>query len=98
MSFLKKLGTFSAAVSVAALMVAGTAEAKNFKIAVGDSAGSAQEATGKAFGHLRSSVLPRLVEHRYQELGQRSLTGKHRRGANLVGCVGVVHVESLLVL
>ncbi|WP_432639750.1 TRAP transporter substrate-binding protein [Albidovulum sp.] len=28
---------------------AGAAEAKNFKIAVGDSAGSAQEATGKAF-------------------------------------------------
>ncbi|NOC82851.1 TRAP transporter substrate-binding protein [Ruegeria sp. HKCCD6428] len=49
MSFIKKLGTFSAAVSVAALMVAGTAEAKNFKIAVGDSAGSAQEALGLAF-------------------------------------------------
>ncbi|WP_171229472.1 TRAP transporter substrate-binding protein [Ruegeria sp. HKCCA4008] len=49
MSFIKKLGTFSATVSVAALMVAGTAEAKNFKIAVGDSAGSAQEALGLAF-------------------------------------------------
>lgn len=49
MSFIKKLGTISAAVSVAALMVAGTADAKNFKIAVGDSAGSAQEALGIAF-------------------------------------------------
>ncbi|WP_209507932.1 MULTISPECIES: TRAP transporter substrate-binding protein [unclassified Ruegeria] len=49
MSFIKKLGTISAAVSVAALMVAGAADAKNFKIAVGDSAGSAQEALGIAF-------------------------------------------------
>ncbi|MBO9448545.1 TRAP transporter substrate-binding protein [Ruegeria sp. R14_0] len=49
MSFIKKLGTMTAAVSVAALMVAGAADAKNFKIAVGDSAGSAQEALGLAF-------------------------------------------------
>ena len=49
MSFINKLGTFTAAVSVAALMVAGAADAKNFKIAVGDSAGSPQEATGKFF-------------------------------------------------
>ncbi|WP_170384036.1 TRAP transporter substrate-binding protein [Ruegeria atlantica] len=49
MSFINKLGTFTAAVSVAALMVAGAADAKNFKIAVGDSAGSAQEALGIAF-------------------------------------------------
>lgn len=40
----------AAAVAIAALVIgAGTADAKNFKIAVGDSAGSAQEATGKAF-------------------------------------------------
>ncbi len=40
----------AAAVAIAALMIgAGAADAKNFKIAVGDSAGSAQEATGKAF-------------------------------------------------
>ncbi|WP_170406396.1 TRAP transporter substrate-binding protein [Ruegeria arenilitoris] len=49
MSIINKLGTFTAAVSVAALMVAGAADAKNFKIAVGDSAGSPQEATGKFF-------------------------------------------------
>ncbi|WP_170335470.1 TRAP transporter substrate-binding protein [Ruegeria arenilitoris] len=49
MSFIKKLGTITAAVSVAALMAAGAADAKNFKIAVGDSAGSAQEALGIAF-------------------------------------------------
>ncbi|AXT29120.1 TRAP transporter substrate-binding protein (plasmid) [Ruegeria sp. AD91A] len=49
MSFIKKLGTISAAVSVAALMVAGAADAKNFKIAVGDSGGSSQEATGLGF-------------------------------------------------
>lgn len=49
MSFIKKLGTMTAAVSVAALMVAGAANAKDFKIAVGDSAGSAQEALGLAF-------------------------------------------------
>ncbi|NDW46167.1 TRAP transporter substrate-binding protein [Ruegeria sp. PrR005] len=40
----------AAAVAIAAMVIgAGTADAKNFKIAVGDSAGSAQEATGKAF-------------------------------------------------
>ena len=49
MSIINKLGTFTAAVSVAALMVAGAADAKDFKIAVGDSAGSPQEATGKFF-------------------------------------------------
>ena len=49
MSIIKKLGTYAAAVSVAALMVAGAADAKNFKIAVGDSGGSSQEATGLGF-------------------------------------------------
>lgn len=49
MSIIKKLGTLTAAVSVAALMVAGAADAKNFKIAVGDSGGSSQEATGLGF-------------------------------------------------
>ncbi|WP_298936333.1 TRAP transporter substrate-binding protein [uncultured Ruegeria sp.] len=49
MSFIKKVGAFTAAVSVAALMVAGAADAKNFKIAVGDSGGSSQEATGLGF-------------------------------------------------
>ncbi|MGB3316058.1 MAG: TRAP transporter substrate-binding protein [Albidovulum sp.] len=49
MTFLSHLKP-AAAVAAAALMIgAGAAEAKNFKIAVGDSAGSAQEATGKAF-------------------------------------------------
>lgn len=49
MSFIKKVGAFTAAVSVAALIVAGAADAKNFKIAVGDSGGSSQEATGLGF-------------------------------------------------
>ncbi|WP_170469957.1 TRAP transporter substrate-binding protein [Ruegeria arenilitoris] len=49
MSFIKKLGTMTAAVSVAALMVAGAADAKNFKIAVGDGGGGTQEALGLAF-------------------------------------------------
>ncbi len=40
----------TAAIAATTLMLGfGAAEAKNFKIAVGDSAGSAQEATGKAF-------------------------------------------------
>jgi len=46
---MKTLWTTVAAASVAALMVAAPANAKNFKIAVGDSGGSSQEATGKGF-------------------------------------------------
>jgi len=49
MKFMKSLSTTVAAASVAALMVAAPAYAKNFKIAVGDSGGSSQEATGKGF-------------------------------------------------
>jgi tripartite ATP-independent transporter DctP family solute receptor len=49
MKLMKFLTTTAAAASVAALMVAAPAYAKNFKIAVGDSGGSSQEATGKAF-------------------------------------------------
>ncbi|SLN64273.1 Sialic acid-binding periplasmic protein SiaP precursor [Roseovarius albus] len=49
MTFIKKLSTIAAAASVAALTVSAPALAKNFKIAVGDSGGSSQEATGLAF-------------------------------------------------
>ncbi|UWQ81597.1 TRAP transporter substrate-binding protein (plasmid) [Leisingera sp. S132] len=49
MSFLKKVCTLTAAVSAAALLTAGAVSAKNFKIAVGDGAGSSQEGTGKFF-------------------------------------------------
>ena len=49
MSFLKKIGALTAVVSVTAMLAAGTAEAKKFKIAVGDSGGSSQEATGLGF-------------------------------------------------
>ncbi|MEM7318322.1 MAG: TRAP transporter substrate-binding protein [Pseudomonadota bacterium] len=49
MSFLKKLCTYSAAISVTAILATGAAQAKNFKIAVGDSGGSSQEATGLGF-------------------------------------------------
>ncbi len=49
MKLMKTLWTTVAAASVAALMVAAPANAKNFKIAVGDSGGSSQEATGKGF-------------------------------------------------
>ncbi|NIZ62115.1 C4-dicarboxylate ABC transporter substrate-binding protein [Sedimentitalea sp. CY04] len=46
MKFIKSLST---AAAIAALMVAAPASAKNFKIAVGDSGGSSQEATGIGF-------------------------------------------------
>ncbi|QDI74350.1 MULTISPECIES: TRAP transporter substrate-binding protein [Leisingera] len=49
MSFLKKVCTLTAAVSAAAMLTAGAVSAKNFKIAVGDGAGSSQEGTGKFF-------------------------------------------------
>ncbi|UWQ93664.1 TRAP transporter substrate-binding protein (plasmid) [Aliisedimentitalea scapharcae] len=49
MSFLKKVCTLTAAVSVTAMLATGAAQAKNFKIAVGDSGGSSQEATGLGF-------------------------------------------------
>ena len=49
MKFIKSLSTAAAAASVVALMVAAPASAKNFKIAVGDSGGSSQEATGVGF-------------------------------------------------
>ncbi|UWQ39663.1 TRAP transporter substrate-binding protein (plasmid) [Leisingera aquaemixtae] len=49
MSFLKKVCTLTATVSAAAMLTAGAVSAKNFKIAVGDGAGSSQEGTGKFF-------------------------------------------------
>lgn len=49
MTFIKKLSAVAAAASVAALTLAAPVQAKNFKIAVGDSGGSSQEATGLAF-------------------------------------------------
>ena len=49
MTIMKKLSTAAAAASVAALAFAAPAYAKNFKIAVGDSGGSSQEATGLGF-------------------------------------------------
>lgn len=49
MTFMKKLSSVAIAASVAAMAVAMPAQAKNFKIAVGDSGGSSQEATGLAF-------------------------------------------------
>ncbi|AHD03512.1 TRAP transporter substrate-binding protein [Leisingera methylohalidivorans] len=49
MSFLKKVCTLTAAVSAAAMLTTGAVSAKNFKIAVGDGAGSSQEGTGKFF-------------------------------------------------
>lgn len=49
MSFLKRVSTLSAAVSITAVLAAGAVQAKNFKIAVGDSGGSSQEATGLGF-------------------------------------------------
>lgn len=49
MTFIGKLARFGTAVSVAALLAATPAMAKNFKIAVGDGAGGTQEALGKAF-------------------------------------------------
>lgn len=49
MSFIKKISAAAAVASVAALGLASPTLAKNFKIAVGDSGGSSQEATGLAF-------------------------------------------------
>jgi len=49
MKLMNILSTTAAAASIAALLVAAPAYAKNFKIAVGDSGGSSQEATGKGF-------------------------------------------------
>ncbi|MDP5217980.1 TRAP transporter substrate-binding protein [Ruegeria sp. 2205SS24-7] len=49
MSFLKRVCSTTAAISITAMLVAGAAHAKNFKIAVGDSGGSSQEATGLGF-------------------------------------------------
>lgn len=45
----RKLQSVAVAVTAALAIAASPAQAKNFKIAVGDSAGSAQEAMGKAF-------------------------------------------------
>lgn len=49
MHSISRLTSFAAAVSVAALLAAAPAMAKNFNIAVGDGPGSAQDALGKAF-------------------------------------------------
>ena len=49
MKFFRSLSTVAAAASIAALTIAAPANAKNFKIAVGDSGGSSQEATGIGF-------------------------------------------------
>ncbi|WP_420587491.1 TRAP transporter substrate-binding protein [Ruegeria sp.] len=49
MTLLNGIKTFAAVASLGALALAAPASAKNFKIAVGDSGGSSQEATGLAF-------------------------------------------------
>ncbi len=49
MTLLNSIKTFAAVASLGALAMAAPANAKNFKIAVGDSGGSSQEATGLAF-------------------------------------------------
>ena len=49
MTYFKSFTTLAAAASLAALSFAAPAMAKNFKIAVGDSGGSSQEATGLGF-------------------------------------------------
>ena len=49
MTFINKLSSFAMAASVAAIAFTAPAYAKNFKVAVGDSGGSSQEATGLAF-------------------------------------------------
>ncbi|MEH6478231.1 MAG: TRAP transporter substrate-binding protein DctP, partial [Sneathiella sp.] len=46
---MKFVSSTMAAASVVALAIAAPGQAKNFKIAVGDSGGSSQEATGKGF-------------------------------------------------
>ncbi len=49
MTFMTKITSTVAVAAAATLLSFGAAEAKNFKIAVGDSGGSSQEATGLAF-------------------------------------------------
>lgn len=49
MTFLSRITSTAAVALTATIMSFGAADAKNFKIAVGDSGGSSQEATGKAF-------------------------------------------------
>lgn len=49
MTFISRLTSGVAIALTATAMTIGAADAKNFKIAVGDSGGSSQEATGKAF-------------------------------------------------
>lgn len=49
MTLLNNIRTLAAVASIGALALAAPASAKNFKIAVGDSGGSSQEATGLAF-------------------------------------------------
>ncbi|MGJ5621536.1 TRAP transporter substrate-binding protein [Sulfitobacter sp. MF3-043] len=49
MTIITRITTVAAVAAAAALLSFGTAEAKNFKVAVGDSGGSSQEATGKGF-------------------------------------------------
>ena len=49
MSFITRFNTFAIAATASMALSFGAAEAKNFKIAVGDSGGSSQEATGLGF-------------------------------------------------
>lgn len=49
MTFLSRMTSSAAIALTATIMSMGVADAKNFKIAVGDSGGSSQEATGLAF-------------------------------------------------
>ena len=49
MTFLSRITSGAAIALAATILSVGAADAKNFKIAVGDSGGSSQEATGKAF-------------------------------------------------
>ncbi|WP_281823431.1 TRAP transporter substrate-binding protein [Jannaschia rubra] len=49
MNIRTRLGSFAVSAAAALLLTTGAVNAKNFKIALGDSAGSAQEALGKAF-------------------------------------------------
>lgn len=49
MTIFSRFTSVAAIAAMATIMSFGAAEAKNFKIAVGDSGGSSQEATGKAF-------------------------------------------------
>lgn len=49
MTFITRINSVATVAAASMLLSFGAAQAKEFKIAVGDSAGSAQEATGKAF-------------------------------------------------